>query len=221
MCVLSAFVFLGGKASQEPGSQQAGPQLRMHEGVPGPSKAQVRYGIGLAWLPVSGEEHSSSRFLLCQLRPRAIAQQAGLRQSLRSTSWVNPGRTVEGSWSPLPQLAGESFASPGPPSNRRPAEAGLLHWGLSVALRSATPRHRQFSGLASQGRRPRELPLPRRASLATSRWAEPASWLLSSFIVTALSRLASKEAAGTACSSSLSHGGSVASPIPPSNRQEA
>ena len=112
---------------------------------------------------------------------------------------------------------------PQTPSNRQSPEGLFLHWGFSPASRSSSSSacgSRLLASPGTPGRRHREPWLSSSSSLAGSRWSEPASRLLFSFIIAAFSRLALGRAAGRACSSSLSPGEALPPRTPP-NRQRA
>ena len=117
---------LGGKASKDRGPGKPGPSMYAweHLGLPRP-RCAVR--IGLACLPTKPTSW------LCSFGSCGLGQSSGgleasfLRQSLRST--VPLGGEQDGQRPPgglFPQLAGGSFASPGPPSNRQRTLKGPL-----------------------------------------------------------------------------------------------
>ena len=176
----------GVQAHQGPGPAQVRSQLRMHveqQGLPRPCCA-----VGSA-LP--GFPQSSSKLLLCSFASCGLGQspaRRGLRQSLRSTSSLDGMKDVGRAPGALPpQLAGGSFASPGPPSNRRrPASWPPPPLGVVGALRSAAGTPRQFSGLALKGGP--ESFLVTLCLSCPSRWADRASPVLSSFVVAAVLR---------------------------------
>ena len=163
---------------------------------------------GCSPLPVPGRGGTGS-FLF--LSPRLLPPLGGRMQQAASSSSLRhrqfSGLALKGGPESFLFLAltGGSFASPRPPSDRsagqRPAS---LHCGFSPASRSL--RALVVSSLGSPAGRPRELPPQPAASLAGSRWQDPASWILFSFVVPAFPRLALGRAAERACSSSLSGG---------------
>ena len=92
MCGSSAFVSPGCKQPGDRGGNKLPPSyvcMKEYRGF----QAPVRYGDRPCLV---SHKAGKPALLLDQLRPRAIAWQARLRQSLRSTSPVNGGRTVGG-----------------------------------------------------------------------------------------------------------------------------